>query len=87
MPEMTIEQAQEKILSLTEELENLRTQNETLSADNETMSANIEDLRKLNQKYFNKLIAQDTALENNTVTKEETADFDGLIAELIKGGF
>ena len=56
---MTLEEAQARILELTEENEGLRTERDTLSQDNETLRTESEELRKLNQKYFNKLIAQD----------------------------
>lgn len=57
---MTLEEAQEKILELTEKNQTLTAQNETLTKDKDTLTAECENLRTLNQKYFNKLIAQET---------------------------
>lgn len=57
---MTLEEAQARILELTEENQNLTTQNQTLSQNNETLTQENENLRTINQKYFNKLIAQET---------------------------
>lgn len=55
----TLEQAQARIVELEEEATQLRATNQTLSDDNEKQKKENEDLRTLNQKYFNKLIAQD----------------------------
>ena len=61
MPEnMTLEQAQERILELTEQNTTLTQERDTLSQNNESLKNECEELRKLNQKYFNRLIAQDT---------------------------
>lgn len=62
---MTLEEAQERIIELTEQNQTLSAQNETLSQNNETLTAECENLRTLNQKYFNKLIAQETPEDNN----------------------
>lgn len=60
---MTLEEAQERILELTEQNQTLTAQNESLSQNNETLTAECENLRTLNQKYFNRLIAQEQAPE------------------------
>lgn len=62
---MTLEEAQERIIELTEQNQTLTAQNESLSQNNETLTAECENLRTLNQKYFNKLIAQETPENNN----------------------
>jgi len=62
---MTLEEAQERIIELTEQNQTLSAQNETLSQNNETLTAECENLRTLNQKYFNKLIAQETPENDN----------------------
>lgn len=67
---MTLEEAQNRILELTEENQNLTTERNSLSQENETLRNESEELRKLNQKYFNKLIAQDKQAEE----KEEEED-------------
>lgn len=69
---MTLEEAQEQILTLTEERDNLQTQNDSLSQDNEQLRNDNESLRTLNQKYFNKLIAQEKP-ETKEEEKEEEA--------------
>lgn len=74
MPEnMTLEQAQERIVELTEERDNLQTQNDSLSQDNEQLRNDNESLRTLNQKYFNKLIAQEETNSDSKETKEDEA--------------
>ena len=62
---MTLEEAQEKIIELTEANQTLTQEKETLSKDNEKLKADNENLHTLNQKYFNKLIAQEESTENN----------------------
>lgn len=57
---MTLEEAQNRILELTEELQTVTAERDTLSHDNDTLRNEAENLRALNQKYFNKLIAQDS---------------------------
>lgn len=64
---MTLEEAQAKILELTDEITQLKTVKETLSQNNETLTADNENLRTLNQKYFNRLIAE----ENKEAEDEE----------------
>lgn len=60
---MTLEEAQERIIEMQEQIDNLTTERDTLSQENETLRNDSENLRTLNQKYFNKLIAQD--IEND----------------------
>lgn len=55
---MTLEEAQERILDLEEELTTARNERDTFSQNNATLTAENENLRKLNQKYFNKLSQQ-----------------------------
>lgn len=55
----TLQEAQARILELEDEVTQLRTNNQVLSQDNENQKKENEDLRTLNQKYFNRLIAQD----------------------------
>lgn len=56
---MTLEEAQEKIIELTEQVNTLTQERDNLTESNNTLTADNESLRSLNQKYFNKLIAQD----------------------------
>lgn len=67
---MTPEEMEAKILEQTEELEKLRADNKTLSENNEKLKKENEDVRTVNQKYFNKLIAQETKPENNNGDQE-----------------
>lgn len=55
---MTLEEAQAEILKLKEELTEVKNERDTLSKDKETLTGELEDQRKLNQSYFNKLNAQ-----------------------------
>lgn len=55
MPEMTIEQAQERILALESELETVRTERDTLSQNNVTLSQDLERARTLNQRLFERV--------------------------------
>lgn len=66
-----VEEAMEHIVTMTEEMEQLRMERDKLSQDNESLKADNENLRTVNQKYFNKLIAQDTA---ETGGEEEEGD-------------
>lgn len=54
----TIEEAKAKVLELQEQLTELTNERDTLSQNNTTLQGELEDVRKLNQKYFNKLSAQ-----------------------------
>lgn len=55
----TLEAAQQRIVELEEEEVQNAANIKTLSDENEKLKNDIENLRTLNQKYFNKLIAQD----------------------------
>ena len=66
MPEITtLEQAQERIVELTEEVTQLKTERDTLSQNNEQLTSDLENQRTLTQKYFNKLIAQEETDDQN----------------------
>lgn len=52
---MTLEEAQAQIVDLQEQLTQAQNERDTLSQNNGTLTAENENLRKLNQKYFNKL--------------------------------
>lgn len=55
---MTLEEAQAEILRLTEANTELTNERDTLSQNNANLSQELENVRTLNQQYFNKLIAQ-----------------------------
>ena len=65
----TLEEAQARIIELEDEKNNLTSERDTLLQNNKDLETQCEDLRTLNQKYFNRLIAQDTA-ENNKEDEE-----------------
>jgi len=67
VPYDTLESAQERILELEAQLGDLQTERDTLSENNDSLTRDNENLRTLNQKYFNKLIAQ----ENTEKQKDE----------------
>ena len=62
---MTLEEAQERIIELTDQLTTVTGERDTLSSDNETLRTDNDNLRALNQKYFNRLIAQETPEDNH----------------------
>lgn len=66
----TLEAAQQRIVELEEELTQTKASNKTLLDENETLKKENEDVRTINQKYFNKLIAQDD-------TKKKPDDEEG----------
>ena len=68
---MTLEEAQAEILRLKEENTQLKNEKESLSKDKETLTGELEDQRKLNQHYFNKLNAQYSRQEDETDDEEE----------------
>ena len=55
---MTLEEAQAQIVELTERVTELETERDSLSQNNETLTADLERVRTLNQRYFEKLQAQ-----------------------------
>lgn len=55
---MTLEEAQAQIVELTERVTELETERDSLSHNNETLTADLERVRTLNQRYFEKLQAQ-----------------------------
>lgn len=68
----TLEEAQAEIIRLNEELTERTNERDTLSQNNDSLTADNENLRKLNQQYFNKLTAQysDQGSENNDGEEE-----------------
>ena len=71
VPTVTLEEAQARIIALTEEVQTLTAERDSLSQNNETLKNESEELRKLNQTYFNKLIAQHKQ-EEEKEEEEET---------------
>lgn len=59
MPEInTIEDARAEILRLQDQITELTNERDTLSQDKVTLSGELDNVRKLNQQYFNKLSQQ-----------------------------
>lgn len=58
MPFETLEAAQAEIVRLQEENTRLTNERDTLSQNNTNLSGELEQVRTLNQQYFNKLTAQ-----------------------------
>lgn len=56
----TVEQAQERILELEETINGLNANIETLEGERADLENNVQSLREINQRYYNKLIAQET---------------------------
>lgn len=71
MPFDTLESAQAEILRLQEENTRLSNERDTLSQNNETLNTELENVRKLNQQYFNKLSAQYSEPSGKTTEDEE----------------
>ena len=86
---MTPEEMQAKILELTEENQTLKQEKETLSGDNEKLKTDNDNLRTINQKYFNKLIAQedDSKKKEDEEEGEKVPTCEEFAEELIKKGF
>lgn len=55
---MTLEELQEQVTDLTEKLTEVETERDKLLSDNKTLTEDIERVRTLNQKYFEKLSMQ-----------------------------
>ena len=70
---MTLEEAQAEILRLQEENTEVKNERDTLSQNNAALTADLENVRKLNQQYFNKLTAQYSQQEGKTDEGDEEA--------------
>lgn len=68
---MTLEEAQEQIVNLTEKVTELTNERDTLSKNNDEMKADLERVRTLNQKYFEKLSMQTFADQGKEEDDEE----------------
>jgi chromosome segregation ATPase len=69
---MTLEEAQAEIVRLNDELTAANNDKQTLSQNNENLSKELEQVRTINQQYFNRLMAQNTD-PAGTETEEEEA--------------
>ena len=64
----TLEEAQARIVELDEQIKTVSADRDTLSEQNNSLTSEIENLRTINQIYFNKLQAQD---DSSAPEKEE----------------
>ena len=55
---MTLEEAQEQIVSLNEQITEITNERETLRKNNEKLTADLNRVRELNQRYFERLSQQ-----------------------------
>ena len=55
---MNLDEAMARIVELEEQLVEVSNERDTFSQNNETLSADLEKVRTLNQRYFEKLTAQ-----------------------------
>lgn len=85
---MTLEEAQERILELEDQLAQADITNETLSQHNEDLQRDVDSLRTLNQKYFNKLIAQEEEDGKDEDEEEpEIPSCEDFAKDILKNGF
>ena len=68
---MTLEEAQAEIIRLQDANTELTNERDTLSENNATLSQELENVRKLNQQYFNKLSAQYSQEQDENNSDEE----------------
>lgn len=67
----TVEEAQAHILDLNEQIAELTNERDTLSQNNNNLTSELEQVKALNQKYFNKLSAQFQDQEDKTDNEPE----------------
>lgn len=68
---MTLEEAQAQIIELKEKNTELENEKESLTQQNKALAEDVERVRTLNQKYFEKLSMQTLSPESQKETKEE----------------
>lgn len=81
MPINTIEEARDRILELEGQITELTNERDTLSQNNNALSTELESVRKLNQKYFDRLSTQYSEPEEE---EEEEKDKPLSCAEFAK---
>lgn len=67
----TLEEAQARIVELDEQVAELTNERDTLSQNNTDLAQQLEQVRTLNQKYFNKLCAQNSEPGNKNDNEEK----------------
>lgn len=84
----TLETAQARILELDDQIAELTSERNSLSENNELKDQEIADLRTQNQKYFNRLIAQDRDTEKDEEKEEpEIPTCEEFAKDILKKGF
>lgn len=68
---MSPEELREYIVELDEENTTLKDEKETLSQNNENLNKELERVRTVNQRFFEKLTAQNVETENKTKDEGE----------------
>lgn len=68
---MTLEEAQAQIVQLQEDLTAITNERDTLLQNNETLTGELNSVRELNQKYFNKLTAHYFPEDDKTGKEDE----------------
>lgn len=69
----TIEEARAEIVRLTDELNQRNADYETLSHDNDTLRNDLDQVRTINQQYFNRLMQQDSKPAGGAPLDDEEA--------------
>lgn len=68
MADMTIEQAQERILELEGQITELTNERDSLSQNNENLNRDLEAARTLNQRLFERVTTQESSPEEEEET-------------------
>lgn len=84
---MTVEEMQERILELEEQNQTLTQEKEKLSDDNKTLTEDIQRVRAVNQKYFEKLSMQENPETKEDEEEPEVPTCEEFAMELLKQGF
>lgn len=69
----TLEEARAEILRLNEENTRLTNERDTFSQNNETLTQELNQVRTLNQQYFNKLTQQYSSVASGEDDEDEEA--------------
>lgn len=69
----TLEEAKAEIVRLNTELTNANNDKQTLSQNNENLSKELEQVRTINQQYYNRLMAQFSEPEGKNDDEDEEA--------------
>ena len=68
---MTLEEAQEQIVNLNEQLTEITNERDTLRTNNENLTADLNRLRELHQRYFERLSQQFVPPGSNSGNEEQ----------------